>query len=307
MKHSVEYYNKKNFLRKCLVIIPPYAWMFLFLFVPFLFVLKISFTQSIIASPPYTEIVTFSGHVMQIMLNFGNYAFIVQHKAFFIAYLLSIKTAFFTTLLCILVGYPITYAIVVSNPKVRNILFMLVVLPYWTSFLLRAYAWINILQINGLINQLLIKMHIIDIPLHMIYNSFSLYIGLVYGYLPFFILPLYASLIKLDRTLLEAAYDLGAPPWKSFVRITLPLSMPGVLAGALLVFIPCVGEVVIPQILGGINTVMIGNVIWQEFFSANNWCIAAALAVIMLLVLVFPLVWLQRIQLKSETRETKKV
>lgn len=300
MKHSTNNYNRLDFLRKCLVIVPPYAWLFLFLFIPFLFVVRISFAQSIIASPPYTALLHYTNHIMQIFLNFGNYAFIFTHKAFFIAYFSSIKIALFTTVLCIITGYPITYAIAVAKPKYRNFLFMLVILPYWTSFLLRAYAWINILQINGLINQLLMHLHLIDLPLRMIYNSFSLYLGLLYGYLPFFILPLYATLVKMDQTLLEAAYDLGARPWTSFLKITLPLSMPGVLAGALLVFIPCVGEVVIPQILGGINTVMIGNVIWQEFFSANNWCIAAALAVIMLLVLVFPLVWLQRIQLKAE-------
>lgn len=301
MKHNnINYYHRSNFLRKCFVIIPPYAWLLFFLFIPFLFVVRISFAESIIASPPYTKLLHYADHILQINLNFGNYDFIFTHKAFFIAYLSSIKTAFFTTLLCIITGYPIAYAVAATKPKYRNLLFMLVILPYWTSFLLRAYAWINILQINGLINQLLMHLHIIDLPLRMIYNSFSLYLGLVYGYLPFFILPLYASLVKMDRSLLEAAYDLGAPPWKTFLTITLPLSMPGVLAGALLVFIPCVGEVVIPQILGGINTVMIGNVIWQQFFSANNWCIAAALAVIMLLVLVFPLVWLQRIQLKSE-------
>jgi putrescine transport system permease protein len=304
MKRPIINYSRADFLRKCFVIIPPYAWLFIFLFIPFLFVVRISFAESIIASPPYTELLHYAHHILQIILNFGNYEFIFTHNAFFIAYFSSIKTAFFTTVLCILAGYPIAYAIVVANPKYRNLLFMLVILPYWTSFLLRAYAWINILQINGLVNQVLLHLHIIDLPLRMIYNSFSLYLGLLYGYLPFFILPLYATLVKLDRTLLEAVYDLGARPWKSFLTITLPLSMPGVLAGALLVFIPCVGEVVIPQILGGINTVMIGNVIWQEFFSANNWCIAAALAVIMLLVLVFPLVWLQRIQLKAEINKS---
>ncbi len=302
MKHSVKYYNKLNFLRKLIVIIPPYAWFLLFLFIPVLFVLKISFAQSVIASPPYSDLAHFTHDSMQVTLNFSNYIFLFQHNAYFLAYFSSIKIAFFTTLLCVLVGYPIAYAIAVSNPKYRNILFMLVILPYWTSFLLRAYAWINILQNYGLINQILMDLHITDTPIRMMYNSFSLYLGMVYGYLPFFILPLYATLVKMDRSLLEAAYDLGASPIKAFFKITVPLSLPGVFAGALLVFIPSVGEVVIPQILGGINTVMIGNVIWQEFFSANNWCIAAALAMIMLLVLVFPLVQLQRIQLKSEIK-----
>lgn len=302
MNHSVEHYKKLNKIRRCLVILPPYIWFLLFLFIPFLAVLKISFAESIIASPPYTDLVSFSHQMIHINLNFGNYSFIFSHGTFLIAYLASIKVAFITTLLCILTGYPISYAIVVARPRLRNLLFLLVVLPYWTSFLLRAYAWINILQINGLINQFLLHFHIIDMPIRMIYDPFSLYLGMLYGYLPFFILPLYATLLKMDRSYIEAAYDLGARPWTTFFRVTLPLSLPGVFAGALLVFIPSVGEVVIPQILGGMNTVMIGNVIWQEFFTANNWCVAAALAVIMLLVLVMPLVWLQKIQLKSEIK-----
>ncbi len=302
MIHSSEYYNKSNKLRRFLVVMPPFAWFLLFLFIPFLFVLKISFAHSIIASPPYTDLVSFSHHLMQINLDFGNYNFIFTHGAFLVAYLSSIKVAFVTTLLCILTGYPIAYAIAVSAPRIRNILFIMVVLPYWTSFLLRAYAWINILQINGVINQFLMHIHLINTPIRMIYNPFSLYLGMLYGYLPFFILPLYATLVKLDRSLIEAAYDLGGRPVVTFLRVTLPLSLPGVLAGALLVFIPSVGEVVIPQILGGINTVMIGNVIWQEFFTANNWCVAAALAVLMMLVLILPLVWLQKIQMKSEVK-----
>ena len=302
MKNSVEHYNRLNKIRRCAVIIPPYLWFFIFLFIPFLYVIKISFAQSVIASPPYTQLLSFSNHTMNISLNFGNYDFIFTHGAFLVAYLSSIKVAFITTVLCILTGYPIAYAIAVSKPRVRNFLFLLVVLPYWTSFLLRAYAWINILQINGLLNQMLIHLHLIHTPIRMIYNPFSLYLGMLYGYLPFFILPLYATLVKMDRSYIEAAYDLGARPMVAFFNVTLPLSLPGVLSGALLVFIPSVGEVVIPQILGGINTVMIGNVIWQEFFTANNWCIAAGLAVLMMLVLVFPLVWLQKIQLKSEVK-----
>jgi putrescine transport system permease protein len=302
MNHSVEHYNRRNKIRRALVIVPPYLWFVIFLFIPFLAVIKISFAQSVIASPPYTQLVHYNNYMANITLNFGNYHFIFTHGAFLIAYLSSIKVAFITTLLCILTGYPIAYAIAVSKPRIRNLLFLLIILPYWTSFLLRAYAWINILQINGLANQLLIHLHLISTPIRMIYNPFSLYLGMLYGYLPFFILPLYVNLVKMDRSYIEASYDLGARPMITFFRVTLPLSMPGVLSGALLVFIPSVGEVVIPQILGGINTVMIGNVIWQEFFTANNWCVAAGLAVLMMLVLVFPLVWLQKIQLKSETK-----
>ncbi|MDO8954731.1 MAG: ABC transporter permease subunit [Gammaproteobacteria bacterium] len=293
-------YDKLNFIRRMFVLMPPYLWLLVFLFIPFLFVLKISFAQPIIASPPYTTLLGFSDNTLHLTLNFGNYLSIFTHGAYFIAFVDSIKIAATTTLICILVGYPISYAIATSSPKIRNVLFMMVILPYWTSFLLRAYSWINILQNNGIINQFLLKLHIIETPLHMIYNNFSLYLGLTYGYLPFFILPLYATLIKMDGALLEAAYDLGASPIKSFIQITLPLSLSGVLAGALLVFIPCVGEVVIPQVLGGINTLMIGNVIWQEFFVANNWCAAAALAVVMLILLVVPVVLLQRLQLKQE-------
>ncbi len=302
MNHSVEHYNKRNKIRRALVIVPPYLWFVIFLFIPFLAVIKISFAQSVIASPPYTQLLQYNNYTANITLNFGNYHFIFTHGAFLIAYLSSIKVAFITTLLCILTGYPIAYAIAVSKPRIRNFLFLLIILPYWTSFLLRAYAWINILQINGLANQLLLHLHIISVPLRMIYDPFSLYLGMLYGYLPFFILPLYVNLVKMDRSYIEAAYDLGARPMVTFFRVTLPLSMPGVLSGALLVFIPSVGEVVIPQILGGMNTVMIGNVIWQEFFTANNWCVAAGLAILMMLVLVFPLVWLQKIQLKSETK-----
>lgn len=296
-------YDKLNLIRRMFVLMPPYLWLLLFLFVPFLFVLKISFASPVIASPPYTNLVEIADNAIHITLNFGNYLGIFTHGAYVLAFLQSIKIAATTTLICILIGYPITYAIATTkSDRIRNILFMMVILPYWTSFLLRAYSWINILQNNGLINQFLIKLHIIETPIRMIYNNFSLYLGLTYGYLPFFILPLYATLIKLDRTLLEAAYDLGASPVRSFTHITLPLSLPGIFAGALLVFIPCVGEVVIPQVLGGINTLMIGNVIWQEFFVANNWCAAAALAVIMLVLLVVPVVLLQRLQLKQEAK-----
>lgn len=291
--------SRQDRLRRGLVIAVPYIWFLLLLFVPFLFVLKISLAAPELASPPYSPLLSFThGDTLNITLKFNNYVFMLTHSAFLLAFLQSIKIALITTVLCILIGYPMAYAIANSKPSHRNFLFAMVILPYWTSFLLRTYAWISILENNGLINRLLMKLHIISTPIHMLYTNFSVDIGLLYGYLPFFILPLYASLVKLDKTLLEAASDLGCKPWKAFLKITLPLSLPGVFAGALLVFIPAVGEVVIPQILGGLNTLMIGNVIWQEFFVANNWCVAAALSVIMLIILVIPVVMLQRIQSK---------
>ena len=284
--------------RRLLVIGIPAIWLLCFLLLPFLFTLKMSVAETILATPPYTPLITFKHHAIEILIELNNYLFVLTHGSIFLAFLSSVRIAFFTTLMCVLIGYPLAYAIANSSPRAQSVLFLMVILPYWTSFLLRAYAWIILLQNNGIINQLLQKLHITQVPVRMIYNDFSVYIGLLYGYLPFFVLPLYATLIKLDRDVLEAAYDLGSPPWRAFLKVTLPLSLPGVIAGALLVFIPCVGEVVIPQILGGINTLMIGNVIWQEFFIGNNWGLAAALAIMMLILLVVPVVWLQRLQHK---------
>ncbi len=287
-----------NQWRRLVVVGIPSVWLFCFLLLPFLFTLKMSVAESILASPPYTPLVTLSGNAIHILIELNNYIFVLAHGSIFLAFLSSVKIAFFTTIMCVLIGYPLAYAIANSSPKVQSVLFLMVILPYWTSFLLRAYAWIILLQNNGVVNQLLQALGITHMPIRMIYNDFSVYIGLLYGYLPFFVLPLYATLIKLDRDVLEAAYDLGCPPWRAFLKITLPLSWSGVIAGALLVFIPCVGEVVVPQILGGVNTLMIGNVIWQEFFIGNNWGVAAALAIIMLILLVVPVVWLQRLQQK---------
>lgn len=299
MRHFNLTFSRIDQLRRFFVTAIPYAWFLLLLFIPFLFVLKISLAdRAPISSPPYTALLTMTGDTMHIVLRFGNYLFMLSHAAFFLAFFESIKIALITTVLCVLIGYPMAYAIAQARPGIRNILFALVILPYWTSFLLRTYAWIVILENNGVVNKFLMHIKLITTPIHMLYTNFSVNLGLLYGYLPFFILPLYASLIKLDKTMLEAASDLGARPWKAFFKITLPLSLPGVFAGALLVFIPAVGEVVIPQILGGLNTLMIGNVIWQEFFVANNWCVASALSVIMLIILVIPVVILQRIQSK---------
>ncbi|MCF6766381.1 ABC transporter permease subunit [Thiotrichales bacterium 19S3-7] len=286
------------------VILVPYLWFILFLMIPFLFVLRISFSIPSDSIPPISPLLVIKDQTINIMLHLSNYLFMIEHNIFFIAVLNSIKMALITTMLCILIGYPMTLAIVRANNTTRKLLLMLIIIPYWTSFLLRAYAWVTVLQNNGIINQFLNWLGFDSLPL--IYNNFSAYLGLLYGYLPFFILPLYATLIKMDRTLEDAAADLGARPVTTFFKIILPLSIPGLLAGSLLVFIPAVGEVIIPQILGGLNTVMVGNVIWQEFFTAQNWGIASALAVVLLILLIFPIIFLQRIQQKQTSFSTKR-
>ncbi|PCI37495.1 MAG: putrescine ABC transporter permease PotH [Thiotrichales bacterium] len=292
--------NKLQRLKVYLLVMPPFLWYFILLFLPFLLILKISFTNSSQTALLYTSLLQISHKTIHIVLHLDNYIFIFAHSAFIRAFFESIKFSFVTTLLCILVGYPLCYAICQTNQKIRKYLFFLLIFPYWTSFLLRAYAWINILQNNGVVNKFLLWSHIIHKPLHMIYTNFSVYIGMLYAYLPFFILPLYVTLSKMDDTLLEAAEDLGCSKIKCFFNITLPISKNGIYAGALLVFIPAIGEVVVPNILGGINNLMIGNVIWQEFLIAANWGLSAALSVVMLMVLLLPILILQ----KSQTHKT---
>ncbi|MCF6767612.1 ABC transporter permease subunit [Thiotrichales bacterium 19S11-10] len=289
--------------QKRFVVLLPYLWFIIFLLIPFLIVLRISFSVPQDSIPPITPFLTINDYTINILINLSNYFFMLKHHVFFLAILNSLKMALITTICCILIGYPMTLAIVRAKSVTRKLILMLIIIPYWTSFLLRAYAWVTVLQNNGLVNQILNKLGFDSLPL--IYNNFSAYLGLIYGYLPFFILPLYATLIKMDRTLEDAALDLGAKPLTIFYKIILPLSMPGLLAGSLLVFIPAVGEVIIPQILGGLNTIMVGNVIWQEFFTAQNWGIAAALAVILLLLLIIPIVLLQRLQQKQSSRRYK--
>jgi putrescine transport system permease protein len=302
-KHDGAGIMKKGMsLGKKTVIGIPLVWLLLFLFLPFLYLFKISLADAVIAAPPFTALTHFENGVLNLTLDFKHYALAITHSGFLWAFLSSIRLAFITTCLCIVIGYPMAYAIARMKSKWRLVLLISIILPYWTSFLIRAYAWINLLQNNGIVNQTLIKLGVIQFPLHLLYSNFAVYIGLLYGYLPYFVLPLYATLVKLDYGLQEAALDLGARPLRAFWSVIWPLSIPGVLVGALLVFIPAVGEVVIPQILGGLQTLMIGNIIWQEFFIANNWCLAAALALIMLVILIFPIVWLLRIQSRMEIR-----
>ena len=274
----------------------PYLWLLLFFAIPFLIVLKISFSRLAIAMPPYTPVLEYVDKALTLRLNLGNYVALFTDSQYVQAYLSSIKIAAVSTLLCLLIGYPMAYFIARMKPSTRNIALMAVVLPSWISFLLRVYAWVGILDANGILNRTLLSLGIIDAPLRILYTPLAAYIGIVYCYLPFMVLPLYANLVKLDLRLLEAAYDLGAKPWQAFLRITLPLSRAGIVAGCMLVMIPAVGEFVIPEMLGGPDTLMIGRVLWGEFFNNRDWPAASAVAIVMLLILLVPILVFNRFQ-----------
>jgi putrescine transport system permease protein len=274
----------------------PYAWMLLFFAVPFLIVLKIAFSQQAIAIPPYTPILDVVGEAVTLKLNLSNFIELLRDAHYLQAYASSLKIAAISTFLCLLIGYPMAYAIARLPATTRNVALMLVILPSWISFLIRIYAWMGILQTNGLLNQALLGLGIVDEPLRLLNTPLAAYIGIVYAYLPFMILPLYATLVKMDLRLLEAAYDLGARPWKAFLRITLPLSRSGIIAGCMLVMIPAVGEFVIPELLGGPDTLMIGRLLWSQFFNAGNWPMASAVAIVMLGLLLVPILVFHRFQ-----------
>ena len=279
----------------------PTFWLGIFFLIPFLVVLKISLSQATIAMPPYLPIFEWvQGTLLEIRLDFANYLFLVDDPLYGAAYFESIRIAFISTIIALLIGYPMAYVIAAAEEPRRTLLLLLVILPFWTSFLLRVYAWIAILKTNGLLNGLLQSIGLIPEPLVILQTDLAVYIGIAYTYLPFMVLPLYASLSKLDRTLIEASEDLGATPWISFLTVTLPLTIPGVIAGSLLVFVPAIGEFVIPALLGGNDTLMIGKVLWNEFFANRDWPIASAVAIIMLFVIVGPLMWLNRINSKTE-------
>lgn len=282
-----------------LVIAVPFLWLVLFFAIPFLIVLKISFSHLAIAMPPYTPILEYVDNALHLRLNLGNYTALFSDAQYGLAYLSSIRIAAVSTVLCLLIGYPMAYFIARMSPSARNIALMAVVLPSWTSFLIRVYAWIGILDTNGLLNRFLMWLGVIDAPLRILYTPLAAYIGIVYCYLPFMVLPLYANLVKLDHRLLEAAYDLGARPWQAFLRITLPLSRSGIIAGCMLVMIPAVGEFVIPEMLGGPDTLMIGRVLWGEFFNNRDWPAASAVTIVMLLLLLVPILVFNRYQQKE--------
>jgi len=272
----------------------PLVWLLVFLLLPFLLVLKISVADAVQAQPPYTPLFTEgSDGGIALSITFANYRFILDDALYLVSYLASIKVAAVATLLCLLVGYPIAYAIARAKGRLQVVLLLLVILPFWTSFLLRVYAWKLLLQGGGLLNGALLALGVIDAPLNLLYSQGAVYVGIVYSYLPFMVLPLYAALARLDHSLVEAALDLGCRPWQAFARVTLPLSLPGIIAGSLLVFIPAVGEFVIPELLGGPDSIMIGRVLWNEFFANRDWPLASAVAIAMLLILVLPIALLQ--------------
>jgi putrescine transport system permease protein len=284
-----------------LAAIAPYLWMALFFLVPFLFVLKISLSQTAIAQPPYTPVFDVSEgretlRAAFAALSLDNFHLLVSDDLYILSYLRSLVVAAISTSILLVIGYPIAYGMARLPQRWQSVAMMLVIVPFWTSFLIRIYAWINILQHDGLLNQVLLALHVVSAPVVWLSTDSAMYLGIVYSYLPFMILPLYATLSKLDPALLEAANDLGASPRQAFWRVTFPLSLPGVGAGALLCFIPIVGEFVIPDLLAGSNALMIGQTLWLEFFTNRDWPVASAIAVVLLLLLLAPLVLYDRLQ-----------
>ena len=282
-----------------LVIGVPFIWLFLFFMLPFFIVLKISFAEADVAIPPYTEIYSYVDQKLQVLLNLANYAMLSEDDLYIAAYLGSLKMALISTVLCLLIGYPMAYGIANARKEMQTVLVLLIMMPTWTAILIRVYAWMGILSNNGLLNGFLLSMGWISEPLQILNTNLAVYIGVVYSYLPFMILPLYANLVKHDSSLLEAASDLGSSTFNSFWKITVPLSKNGIVAGCMLVFIPVVGEFVIPELLGGPETLMIGKVLWQEFFNNRDWPVASALAVVMLAILIVPIILFNRSQAKE--------
>jgi putrescine transport system permease protein len=291
--------GRRQWLRYALMV--PYLWVLLFFVAPFFIILKISFADPVVAQPPFTALFDWAKTGFdQLQITFDNYLFLFQDHFYSIIYLSSIKMAAISTLLCLLLGYPMAYYIARQPDRRRNILLLGIILPFWISFLLRVYAWLGLLGTHGVFNNLLMTLGIIDAPLKMLYNDFAVYVGIVYSYLPFMILPLYANLAKMNLDLHDAAADLGARPWQVFKDVILPQSKPGIIGGCMLVFIPASGEFVIPALLGGSDTLMIGAVLWDEFFKNRDWPVASAVSVILLLLLVPPMMWFQKSQAQEE-------
>ncbi len=283
----------------------PYIWLLIFFLAPFAIVAKISFSEIAVAMPPYLPTFDLAEGVSALWqdirkFSFENYLFLTEDSLYWKAYLSSLQIAVISTLLTLLIGYPLAYGIARSPRGIQFILLMMVVLPFWTSFLIRVYAWIGILKKEGLLNQFLLWLGAVDAPLTILNTNVAVYIGIVYSYLPFMVLPLYATLERQDGTLLEAAEDLGCTKLKAFWTITFPLSLPGIIAGCFLVFIPAVGEFVIPYLLGGAETLMIGKQLWTEFFANRDWPVSSAVAIILLLILVVPIVYFQHFQARSQ-------
>jgi putrescine transport system permease protein len=286
----------------------PWFWLLLFFAVPFFILLRISVTDMGEGLDPFAPLIQSSNGQVMLHLKLANYLSLLKdtdtgwlQTLYTESYVLSLKYALWTTLMCLLVGYPFAYFLARSHPAVRPMLLLMVMLPFWTSFLLRVYAWKGLLTEQGIINHLLIALGLVNEPMQLLYNDVSMLIGMTYVYLPFMVLPLYANLVKLDGRLLEASQDLGATPWQTFWLVTVPLSRSGVVAGSMLVFIPCLGEFVIPSLLGGAENLMIGRVVWDEMFSSNNWPRASALSIVMIVGVIMPLAWYnQRVMRKAE-------
>jgi putrescine transport system permease protein len=287
-----------------LVVLVPYLWLAVFFLAPFLIVLRISLSQKAIAQPPYTPILDFESDLAGLKdfiagLSFDTYRLLASDSLYLASYLKSLQVAAVATVILLAIGLPIAYAMTRVPRRLQPLLLTLVILPFWTSFLIRIYAWVNILQREGLLNQVLGALGIIDAPIAWLSSDTAIYIGVVYSYLPFMILPLYATLEKMDDTLLEAAADLGCPRWKAFWVVTVPLALPGVIAGVLLCFIPIVGEFVVPDLLGSSESMMIGQTLWMEFFSNTDWPVAAALAMLLLVILLVPIVVYEQQQARA--------
>lgn len=274
----------------------PYLWLALFLLIPLGLIIKVAFADAIRAIPPFSQLTQWADGTLSVQVSFNSFLLIFDDPMYWQAFVNSLEMAAITTVLCLLLGYPMAYAIARAPKHLQSIWLMLILLPSWTSFLIRVYAWMTILGQNGPLNQLLLASGLISEPLEILNTNWAVYIGIVYSYLPFMVLPLYANLVKHDQRLIEAAHDLGARSLTTFWRITLPLSKHGIIAGAMLVFIPTVGEYVIPELLGGSDTLVIGKVVWQEFFNNRDWPVASALALILVLILIAPLIWFQRNQ-----------
>lgn len=277
----------------------PFLWLLLFFLLPFALVLKISFSSAVMAIPPYEPVFSFVDNTVSVVVNFSNYLFLLSDSLYIAAYWGSVKIALVSTLVCLLIGYPMAYAMARASARMQMVLLLMVMLPSWTSFLIRVYAWMGILGNQGLLNNLLLWLGVINEPLKMLNTNFAVVLGIAYAYLPFMVLPIYTNLVKLDVRLLEAASDLGCRSLTTFWSITLPLSKAGIIAGSMLVFIPAVGEFVIPELLGGPDTLMIGKVLWEEFFNNRDWPVASSLAIVMLALLLVPIILFHRFQARE--------
>ncbi|HET8801523.1 MAG TPA: ABC transporter permease subunit [Marinobacter sp.] len=281
----------------------PFVWLLLFFLLPFALVLKISFSSAVMAIPPYQPVFTFVDDTFSVVVNFGNYLFLLSDSLYIAAYWGSVKIALMSTLVCLLIGYPMAYAMARASARMQLVLLLMVMLPSWTSFLIRVYAWMGILGNQGLLNNLLMWLGMVNEPLKLLNTNFAVVLGIAYAYLPFMVLPIYTNLVKLDVRLLEAASDLGCRSLTTFWTITLPLSKAGIVAGSMLVFIPAVGEFVIPELLGGPDTLMIGKVLWEEFFNNRDWPVASSLAIVMLALLLIPIVLFHRFQAREMEKD----